>query len=325
MTKVWKSEMPSNIALIKYMGKKDKEKNIPSNTSLSWTLPHLLTRVDLEVQPGGEDRWEALPSDFPFEMSQKGLKKFLDHLHLLKAEFGIKENFIVRSSNNFPADCGIASSASSFAALTETACMAFAEMTGTEIGRKKKAQLSAVGSGSSCRSFFEGMVEWNEEGVKSLDHPFESLYHMVVLVGAGKKEVSSSDAHIKVESSLLFEGRAHRCEKRREALLESWTKVDWEASSQIIWSEFQDMHALFETSQPSFSYMLPGTIDVLNAIRTFWKREGRGPWVTMDAGPNIHLLWNQEQKDLSLKFYKEFLLGRWSCLSNVEEIGFAQV
>jgi len=44
----WFAQAPANIALIKYMGKKDPQKNLPGNPSLSYSLDNLLSNVMLE-------------------------------------------------------------------------------------------------------------------------------------------------------------------------------------------------------------------------------------------------------------------------------------
>lgn len=323
--KVWQVEMPSNIALIKYMGKKDTHNNIPSNDSISWTLNHLKTTVQLTENSKDEDRWQLLPGPFPFEMSETGRKKFLNHLARMKEHFGLKQSFDISSSNNFPADCGIASSASSFAALTEACAQAFSELTGMELSIKDKAKLSSLGSGSSCRSFFSGLVLWNDEGVQPIESPWSQLLHMVVIVGGGAKKVSSSEAHKRVESSALFEHRSERSQTRLKNLMTSMQQNNWSNLYEIVWSEFWDMHALFETSHPAFGYFQADSIEVLNHCRHFWSQESDGPLVTMDAGPNIHLLWRPDQSELALKFYKSFLQNHWTTLSNIEGIGFAQV
>ncbi len=321
----WTAEKPSNIALIKYMGKKDKEKNVPSNSSFSWTLDHLTSKVELEIQKGDSDTWEPGESDFPFEMSSLGREKFLNHLQRVKDHFGVKERFKVKSANNFPADCGIASSASSFAALTEAAFKACEDLSSKKFSIKEKAMMSARGSGSSCRSFWSGFVLWEEQSLGPQDFAINSLSHMVVIVGGGAKKVSSSLAHKKVESSLLFEGRAERTRQRLEKVLEGLSSGNWSNLYQVVWAEFWDMHALFETSEPSFSYFLPGTFEVLEKTRSFWEEKGDGPVVTMDAGPNVHLLWRSDQKSLALEFYDQNLKSHWTTLSNIEDIGFARV
>ena len=300
------------------MGKKDVEKNIPANHSLSWTLDHLCTEVQLELSSAQQDEWQPLDSEFPFEMSVKGKEKYLNHAQRVKSECGLTQSFIIRSANYFPADCGIASSASSFAALTEAICVASKDLGGKDLGVQEKSLLSARGSGSSCRSFMPGFVEWQESSLNIFESPFKNLVHMVVLVGAGAKKVSSSDAHKKVSTSLLYEGRIDRANNRLEQLKKSLLDKNWKQAFEITWAEFWDMHALFETSEPAFGYYLPDSFAVLNKARRFWEENNDGPLVTMDAGPNVHLLWREEQKDQAQKFYTQEIQSQWQCLHNFE-------
>ena len=113
-----KSQAPSNIALIKYMGKIEGTGNKPTNASLSWTINHLRTEVEIEIMKAAEDSWSGLGN---MKLTPAGIEKFLKFFGLLKEKWRITENFHVKSGNNFPSDCGLASSASSFAALTLTA------------------------------------------------------------------------------------------------------------------------------------------------------------------------------------------------------------
>lgn len=324
MSQTWSASMPSNIALIKYMGKKDVEKNIPTNASISWTLDHLTTQVRITKKESGDDEWQALPSDYPFEMSETGLKKFLGHFKRIKEVYGVTDTFVIASANNFPADCGIASSASSFAALTEAACVAFEDLTDKKLSVVERAQLSARGSGSSCRSFLPGLVQWTEEEISEVQSDLKDLHHMVILVGAGAKKVSSSEAHKMVKTSPLFNGRVERSENRLSLLKQQIAPLEWKALYENVWAEFWDMHSLFETSQPPFGYFLPGTLQVIETLREFWDNEKDGPLVTMDAGPNLHLLWRKDQKELAVKYFETYVKAKWTCLSNIEEVGFAK-
>ena len=125
----WFSQAPANIALIKYMGKLDESLNIPANPSLSYTLNQLQSNVQLETQTFDQDSWEPLsiPGAAPFDLNPAAQARFLNHLGRIKAYFDYQGGFIVRSSNNFPHSSGLASSASSFAALTKCAIQALAE------------------------------------------------------------------------------------------------------------------------------------------------------------------------------------------------------
>lgn len=214
--------------------------------------------------------------------------------------------FLIRSGNDFPAACGIASSASSFAALTKAACHIVSEQTGQTFSNEQMSQLSQKGSGSSCRSFFSHWSLWEDQGACAVDLPFQDLLHDVVVVSEDEKDVSSSQAHERVTSSLLFKGRTERASMRLEDLTKALQSQDWRQAMQITWAEFWDMHALFETSQPSFGYMSAKSLEVLECVQSIWKQNEDGPIVTMDAGPNVHLLWRKDQAGLrsQLKGFK---------------------
>ncbi len=304
---------PSNIALIKYMGKIDTNENRPTNSSLSWTMESLRSHVRLTLKKGPQqskaDEWSPLkgPGLLPIEMNEKSVTRFLQHLRNLKAEFGIEDYFHVQSANNFPNDCGLASSASSFAALTKAAFEMF-----EKLGNKKiqecsvieMADLSRKGSGSSCRSFFGPWSLWFQAGVRPLEFPMHGLLHQVIIVESGVKAVSSSEAHKRVPSSPLFLGRAERAERRLANLMELLRQgveapENWRGAYEIIWDEFWDMHSLFETSNPPFTYMTPQTHQVLKYLEDIWKTRHDGPWVTMDAGANVHVLYRADQTALA--------------------------
>lgn len=303
------SSAPSNIALIKYMGKIPNEGNLPTNSSLSWTLENLRTFVRITQLDAGDDRWAPLErNDLGLiELSQKSKDRYLKHFQFLKAKYAVEGSFLIESANNFPSDCGLASSASSFAALTLAATDIFEKIKGDDhLNSGEKAELSRQGSGSSCRSFFAPWALWTPEGVRPLEFPVSRLMHQVVVVEGGKKAVSSSEAHKRVISSSLFQGRVQRAEKRLADLMQALRDDEWKTARQIVWEEFWDMHALFETSSPSFGYMTEKTLKVLRRLDESWRETGDGPLVTMDAGANVHLLYRPDQKNSFEKFGQEF-------------------
>jgi diphosphomevalonate decarboxylase len=304
---------PSNIALIKYMGKTDSSANQAANPSLSYTLDELRTYVRLSRREElMADDWEPLHSQnlAQIELSEKGKSRYLQHFSLLKDRFRLAGNYLVESANNFPSDCGLASSASSFAALTMAASR-MSKIVGSqenELNPEALARMSQLGSGSSCRSFFKPWALWSGNEITSIQLPYTELHHQVIILDSGKKLVSSSEAHRKVVTSKLFVGRIDRARQRLDQLINEFQKEDWGAAFETCWAEFWDMHALFETSRPGFSYFVPETIQVLNAVRGIWNEQGDGPIATMDAGPNVHLLYRPDQfrlaKEVSERFFK---------------------
>ncbi|MBA2655529.1 MAG: diphosphomevalonate decarboxylase [Tatlockia sp.] len=313
----WFAQAPANIALIKYMGKKDNETNQPDNPSLSYTLNNLLSSVELESYPGKVDLWEPLetPGAELFTLSSRAQQRFLQHLARVKHFFNYEGSFIVRSTNNFPQGSGLASSASSFAALTKCAMLAISELSAQPLPSvEDQALLSMQGSGSSCRSFFSPWAFWQDKKVEAINLPYQELLHQVIVISHEEKKILSSEAHLRVKSSHSYSTRGQRARDNLKSLISALKDEDWPSIYHICWQEFQDMHNLFATSSPPFHYINENTREALKSLQDLWRREGDGPIVTMDAGPNIHLLYRPDQADLALRFKQDFLVGNYDVL-----------
>jgi len=291
----WSATAPSNIALIKYMGKADFGQNLPLNASLSYTLPHLSSHVEISSH-STHDTWE--PLDANLVLPKPAQARFLKHLNFIKQQFDCDTPLLVRSSNTFPQGTGLASSASSFAALTKAACMAASELTNTPLPDiSTQANLSRLGSGSSCRSFFEPWALWQENKVSCMSLPYQDLIHQAVLIDTAPKKVSSSEAHKKVSSLEDFSHRIQRAENNLQALLTALREENWFDAYGISYQEFEDMHNLFTQAKPPFSYINSKSKEALSLLKGVWRAYDDGPIITMDAGPNIHLLYRSNQKE----------------------------
>ncbi len=325
----WTAYAPSNIALIKYMGKIQASsrvldsythtrdyKNRATNSSLSVTLNHLLTRVDIDANAEYKDVWQPLNEVGweKIELSEKGTSRFIEHFKFLKDLWKIQGFYILRSANNFPSDCGLASSASSFAALTAAAAkLAMSQNKNLDLSIDQISRASRCGSGSSIRSFFGPYCVWENDRAYQVDDLTLPLMHQVVVVEDAKKMVSSSEAHLRVATSPLFEGRVQRAEARLRDLVEtlnsaseSFRMADWRKAFQICWDEFHDMHSLFSTSKPPFSYWTNETDMVINWAQNYWDQHQDGPIVTMDAGANVHFLTRVDQASVRAEIAREF-------------------
>ena len=295
---VWRADAPSNIALIKYMGKSSLGLNEATNPSLSYTLAHLRTHVELEWTGADRPSWEPLAGFQPVPLSERGQARFLAHLTSICQRFDCAPGFIVRSANDFPSDCGLATSASSFAALTLAAATALVELSGRAMpATETLADWSRQGSGSSCRSFFAPWCIWDGDLVARFECGYPRLRHQAIVVDAAGKEVSSSEAHRRVSTSLLNAGRSERARWRMAQLTRALNEKQWHVAYAITWNEFWDMHALFETAAEPFGYMSEKSLAVLEAVRDLWRRHGDGPLLTMDAGANVHLLYRPDQNE----------------------------
>jgi diphosphomevalonate decarboxylase len=313
----WLATAPANIALIKYMGKKEVGSNLPDNPSLSYTLNNLKTMVRIESTESEIDSWQPLdePGYDKLALSSTGQSRFLKHLQFLKDQFEYKGNFLIRSGNNFPLGSGLASSASSFAALTRCAVKALSELTETDLlSNDEQAKLSRLGSGSSCRSFYEPWALWNGEEVHAITLPYHDLVHQVIVINKQEKKISSSEAHQRVKTSDLYSTRPARANANLKQLLEALKSKNWPMIYKLCWDDFQDMHQLFSTCKAPFTYMTEETHAILDLLQNIWRQFQDGPIITMDAGPNIHLLYRADQKELADQFKIKHIAGHYDVL-----------
>lgn len=222
---------------------------------------------------------------------------------------------MIRSANTFPQAAGIASSASSFAALTAASIAYFssdlarakaliaASDAASAPFRESLAQLSREGSGSSCRSFGGPFVSWENETVTPVASNLPPLSDLVVVVSGGKKEVGSSEAHRRVLTSPHWSGRVARAEARYHLLLPAIVRGDFSAFAELARADSDDMHDLFETSVPSFGYRTAATREVIDYL----PQVGSPYAVTLDAGPNVHVIVPQATES----FWKQRLVARF--------------
>lgn len=309
--------MPANIALIKYIGK--EEGNIPLNPTLSFALPELITTAHLTYSPSlAKDCWKMDPK--APKLAYKSIERYLQHLKRVKEVYNFCGNFSVFAYNNFPMGTGLASSASSFSALTE--CALDAIYTVEKIQQKhqlsvhKKAMLSRMGSGSSARSFFGPWAIGDGDSMCEASFGnYDNLQHVVLILSAEQKRITSSQAHQLVRTSPVFLERQKNVQERHNQLYDALEKNRWHDAYKLTWEDFIEMHRMFHTAKPRFSYCNQKVTKILEHLQTWWQWHDDGPIVTMDAGPNIHLLFRADQTSMKNHLLKQlgnikYLVGR---------------
>lgn len=302
---------PSNIALIKYWGK--KEHQIPANPSLSFTLKNCKTITSLryrQKEQVGID-FELLFEGQPKESFRPKIQKFFERI-LPYCPYISNFYFTIDTTNTFPHSSGIASSASGMAALAVNIMslerILFPDM--AEVFFNQKASfLARLGSGSACRSVSGSVVVWGEnaefsEASNLFGVPFSGEVHevfrtyqdVILLVDKGEKQVSSTVGHDLMHNHPFAEQRfaqAHTNIKALKSVLESG---DLEAFMALVESEALTLHAMMMTSMPYFILMKPNTLQIIERIWSFRKEHGVPVCFTLDAGANVHLLFPKGYK-----------------------------
>jgi diphosphomevalonate decarboxylase len=293
--------VPSNIAFIKYWGKRPGALQWPTNDSISMTLSGIHTTTAAQVlDRGGIDilRWDGgLLAD-----CDPRYRKFAKHLHMLKQETGFEGVLDVSTANSFPTGAGIASSASGFGALTVASLAAMHRMSGWDeltaaFGTQRLAHWARLGSGSACRSLFGGYVRWHAgdqpdrqscEQIAPAD--FLELSDIVVICDAKEKAHSSSDGHQLAWTSPLFKLRLAGLPERLDLMENAIRSRDFERMGELLETEALEMHSIMMTSQPSLHYGNAQTWEILGHLRHLRLSKQLQAYFTLDAGPNPHII-----------------------------------
>lgn len=313
----WQS--PSNIALVKYWGKKHEQ--IPCNPSISFTLKNAHTNTSLEWE-----RKVTTPSgnvDFTFyfhgQEKESFRKRIQKYLNRLADEIPILKNYrlTISSENTFPHSSGIASSASAMNALaaalidmeSQISGRASSDAEGLPDFNQRISRLSRLGSGSACRSNYPKAALWGKcsfpgssdeyaVGLESILHPaFHDYKDAILLIDQSEKKVSSSAGHQLMNGNPYAEVRYHEARKNTENLLSILISGNLDDFTSLVEAEAMTLHALMMASSPGYILMLPNTLYIIDRIREFRKDTGIPLCFTLDAGPNVHLLYPDQYKE----------------------------
>jgi len=319
----WRS--PSNIAIIKYWGKYGLQ--LPRNPSISFTLDNAHTDTTLEYAPKtGADH--GIDLDFYFEGKENEafkvkVVKFLDSLHNI-FPFLRQLKLTIRSTNSFPHSAGIASSASSMSALALCLCTLEDKLFGS-LGndiefRKKASYIARLGSGSACRSIYATMGAWgetieipessNEFAVSfesELNDVFKTFHDDILIVSRDEKSVSSRAGHSLMDGNIYADNRYLQARQRMQSLLAALKTGDLDIFGRITEDEALTLHALMMCSNPSFILMRPNTLQLIEMVRDYRQRTKNPLYFSLDAGPNLHLLYPHSIQIEVQQFIKEEL------------------
>lgn len=306
----WKT--PSNIALVKYWGKKQNQ--IPENTSISFTLDACFTLTTLKFQKKKSERGN-------FEIYFEGEKKddfkpkiatFLERIEKY-CPFLSDYDFVIESRNSFPHSSGIASSASGMSAIALCVMSLERSLRGVEMTDdyfyKKASFLARLGSGSACRSIKGSIVIWGEHqeikdssdlfGVEFSDEihsNFKNYHDTILLVDEGEKQVSSTVGHKLMYGHPFAEQRFKQAEENISKIKEILKTGDLSAFISIVESEALTLHSMMMTSNPYFILMKPNTLKIINKVWKFRAATNLNLCFTLDAGANVHLLYPENEK-----------------------------
>lgn len=286
---------PTNIALVKYWGKRNQELNLPLTSSLSISLADKGAQTTLSVSSIKQDVFilngKIVPTTSSFH------QRLSCYLDLFRAE---NLYFEVNIISTVPIAAGLASSACGFAAMT----LALNKFFSWQLPLQQLSILARLGSGSASRSFWSGFVEWHagtrDDGMDSYAEPIEEKWPELCLglmmVSEQEKSIGSREAMQRtVETSELYQAWPQKVAHDLINLKKAVQTKDFELLGKTAESNALAMHATMLSAWPPVSYCFPETI---HAMRRVWqaRADGLSVYFTQDAGPNLKLLFLDTEK-----------------------------
>ncbi|MBS9463972.1 diphosphomevalonate decarboxylase [Flagellimonas sp. 389] len=319
----WKA--PSNIALVKYWGKKANQ--IPANPSISFTLDACATTTSVSYTKKEGDSpqfsfdliFEGKPKEDFKPKIQTFFERIEKYLPFLKSY-----HFIIETSNSFPHSSGIASSASGMAALSLCLMDIEKKLNGSmseDFFKKKASFLARLGSGSAGRSIEGDLIQWGKyaaieesSDLYGVRYPFKiatvfkNFHDTILLVHKGQKQVSSSVGHNLMHDHPYAERRFAQAHENLDKLKTIFENGDLDNFIRIVESEALTLHAMMMTSMPYFILMKPDTLEIINKIWSYRASTKVPLCFTLDAGANVHLLYPESVKEKVIQFIQDELV-----------------
>lgn len=298
----------TNIALIKYWGKRNEELILPTNSSLSVTLDGFYTKTTVHFKEYLDKDIFTLNDEIITGIPYERVTKYLD---LFREYSGKKDLYAeVTSFNGVPTAAGFASSASGFAALAAATQKALQ----LNLSDEELSRFTRRGSGSACRSIYGGFVEWKmgekEDGSDSFAVQIAPQEHWdirvaAVVVTAKEKDVSSRVGMKRtVDTSVFYDGWLKSVGQDLNSIKEAIMEKDFEKVGSIAEANCLKMHATTLGARPPFTYWQDTTMTVMETVQAL-RKEGIPAYFTIDAGPNVKVLYLPEDEEKVINRLKE--------------------
>lgn len=300
---------PSNLAIVKYWGKKGIQE--PLNPSISFALEKSYTQTAVSISPADESGFTFFLNGTHKNSFNNKIEAFLERAKPF-IPFLKNHHLNIESFNSFPHSSGIASSASSMSALAFCLASLHSLISGKNIDDVDKIMvsgLSRLGSGSACRSVYGGWSIWgktprikNSSNIyaipleNEINPIFKDLRDTILLIDTNPKKVSSSRGHQLMENHPYRDARIEQAFNNTNKLLKILKCGDLFGFFDLAETEALSLHGLMMSSNPSYTLMHPNTIKAIELIREKRTKDGFQIGFSLDAGPNIHLLYPELQK-----------------------------
>ncbi|MFD0704570.1 diphosphomevalonate decarboxylase [Alloscardovia venturai] len=288
----------TNIALIKYWGKRDEKLFLPTSPSLSLTLDSLYTdtRVRFDPKLSSDELWLAGE-----KQDDKSTVKITRVIDLFRARYSVPEQtprMRVESVNHVPTAAGLASSSSGFAALAWALRDAFESAFPQTVAMddRELSTFARRGSGSATRSIFGGFVEWsygtgsNDSCAIPVDDARWDVAMVLAAISTQHKKISSTyGMKHTAETSSFYSLWREASEQDLATVREGIRERDIDKIGAAMEANCMKFHATMFAANPPFTYLTSRSWRVIEFVHEM-RDSGLSVYFTMDAGPNVKIL-----------------------------------
>jgi diphosphomevalonate decarboxylase len=294
---------PANIALVKYWGKRNTELNLPITSSLSVSLGEFGTKTQISLS----EQDELIINNQKIASNTDEVQRLVKFLNLFRQTN--QQYFRVDCTSNIPMAAGLASSSAAFASIVK----ALDDLYQWQLPLNKLSILARIGSGSACRSLWQGFVKWQKgrrkDGMDSyaapLMHTWPALRIGLLICDSQPKAISSREAmEITKKTALCYKLWPQNVKQSMMLVEKSINEHNFALLGQAAEHNALTMHAYMLAAEPTICYFSPRTVEIFHKV---WKlrKEGMNIYFTQDAGANIKLIFQQEDADFLQKTFPE--------------------
>jgi len=304
---------PANIALVKYWGKRNAELNLPDNHSLSLSLGNLGATTTITPLDHTATQDSVILNQQPQPSHSTFHQRIENYLNYFRSHFSNpNQYFSITTHSTVPVAAGLASSASGFAALI----LALDDLYQWNFSKQTLSILARLGSGSACRSLWNGFVKWQrgvqEDGSDShgipLDLTWPELKIGLLLVSDKPKPIGSREAMaLSRNTSPLYKTFHERVTEDIHTLEEAIAQQDFHLLGKTAQNNALAMHGTMDTANPAFSYDTEATT-VLKLKLLDAQRNGLPIYFTQDAGPNLKGLFLEKNIEEIRSHFTELMI-----------------
>lgn len=269
--------------LVKYHGLRDEALRLPYHDSISVATTPTESHTTVEFSDLGRDSAQVDGR----ALEGRELDRVVSVVDEVRRRAGSKARFRMVSKNNFPANVGLGSSASGFAALALASC----EALGLDLSLEQVSAIARRGAGSAARSVTGAFSRWKagHDDEESYSYQVASEgFQMGIVVALVPAFKYTEDAHKAVLGSPFFHSRLAYVHGVLAEMENAIRRRDIDRIGMIAERDSLILHGITMTGVDEMILWRPETVKVILEVRKM-REEGLSAFFSIDTGATVYV------------------------------------